>query len=78
MNFTYEILETFDTSIGFIALIKFTPAKFPGMGTEIDYNQKKYKIAGTTLTYQPIDIERTDKLAEMRKEGIWDCLLKLI
>ena len=75
MSFEYEILETFNTSIGFIALIKFTPTKFPGLGTIIYYNQKKYKISGTTLTYQPIDINAPDKIEEMRKQGIWDCLL---
>ena len=44
MSLEYKILETFNTSIGFIALIKFTPAKFPGLVTIIYYNQKKYKI----------------------------------
>jgi hypothetical protein len=78
MSFEYEILETFNTSIGFIAMIKFTPAKFPGIGAEVYYNQQKYKIAGSTSTSQPIGIEAINKIDKMHEQGIWDCLLKLV
>jgi hypothetical protein len=76
MSFEYEILETFNTSIGFIVIIKFTPAKFPGIGAEIYYNQKMYKIAGSTLTLQPDDTENIDKIDKMHEQGIWSCLLE--
>jgi hypothetical protein len=74
MTVEYEILETWNTSLGLIASIRFTSKEIPKIGRKILYQENDYSITGFQSHSYPH--EANFKLVELMKQGIYNCLLK--
>jgi hypothetical protein len=70
----YEILESFDTSMGLIVSIHFFSKEKPELGKKINYKEIIYVVSGVILHSSPY--QANIALINRMEEGIYDCFLK--
>ena len=76
MESEYEILETWQTSLGLIASIKFSNNGKPEIGKKIIYNNKSYSIIGVITHSSPA--QSNIELQKRMADSIYNCSLKII